>query len=137
MFADSSNEGKKITVIMQDLNGLKQINDNRGHLAGDQAILAVATALKESCPENTPCVRAGGDELLAMIIGDYNIDQICNDIDKKLEAASEEIGFKVSASTGVYSTVYENGMEINKIIDKADERMYEMKRKIKKEASAL
>ncbi|WP_029233314.1 diguanylate cyclase [Butyrivibrio sp. VCB2006] len=134
MFDDPSIVGTKITVIMQDLNGLKQINDNRGHLAGDQAILAVATALKESCPKGTPCVRAGGDELLALVIGDHNIDKICSDIDEKLEAASEEIGFKVSASTGVYSTVYENGMEINKIISKADERMYEMKRKTKSEA---
>jgi diguanylate cyclase (GGDEF)-like protein len=116
---------------MQDLNGLKQINDSLGHLTGDKAITAVATALKESCPPNAICVRAGGDELLAFIPGDCDIDQICNDIEKRLVLSSQELGFTVSASTGTYSTVYDGQMDIGKIIGIADERMYEIKRNTK------
>ncbi len=122
---------QKITVIMQDLNGLKQINDNLGHLAGDKAITAVATSLKQSCPPNAICVRAGGDELLAFILGDCDVDQICTAIDERLATSSTELGFTVSASTGTYSTVYDGQTDISKIIGIADERMYEIKRHFK------
>ncbi|MBQ6588984.1 MAG: GGDEF domain-containing protein [Butyrivibrio sp.] len=123
--------GQKITVIMMDLNNLKQINDTLGHMVGDKAIKAVATALKESCPDDALCVRAGGDELLGVIIGDCDVAQITGGIERNLENASKELGISVSASTGVYTTLYEEGMDIGKIINIADERMYEMKRKIK------
>lgn len=130
---DGSNHGKEITVIMQDLNGLKQINDNLGHLAGDKAIMAVASALKSSCPEDAICVRGGGDEMLAFIIGKCDVESILAEIDGKLEASSRELGFAVSASSGTYTTVFEKGMDIYKIIAVADERMYEMKRRVKRE----
>ncbi len=123
--------GQKITVIMLDLNNLKQINDSLGHMVGDKAIKAVATALKESCPDDALCVRAGGDELLGVVIGDCDVAQITGGIERNLENASKELGISVSASTGVYTTLYEEGMDIGKIINIADERMYEMKRKIK------
>ena len=123
--------GQKITVVMMDLNNLKQINDTLGHMVGDKAIKAVATALKESCPDDALCVRAGGDELLGVIIGDCDVAQITGGIERNLENASKELGISVSASTGVYTTLYEEGMDIGKIINIADERMYEMKRKIK------
>lgn len=126
--------GKNITVIMQDLNGLKQINDNLGHMSGDAAIKAVAVALKESCPKDAVCVRAGGDEMLALIFGDCDVDRILSDIDRRLEASSKELGFKVSASTGTSSIKYEGGKDvITKAIGIADERMYENKRKMKAE----
>ncbi len=128
---DSCNIGKKITVIMQDLNGLKQINDNLGHLYGDKAITSVAKALKKACPADSICVRAGGDELLAFIVGDCDVSHICSEIDKQLVSSSKELGFTVSASTGTYSTVYDGKMELDKIIGIADERMYAVKRMTK------
>ncbi len=131
IFADPEIPGQKITVIMLDLNGLKQINDNLGHLAGDDAIKAVATALKASCPEQANCTRIGGDEMLAVIIGECDTDKIQADIDERLQAASQDLGFAVSASIGTYSTVFDGSMDISKIIGIADERMYEMKRKTK------
>lgn len=131
IFSKPDTVGKKITIIVQDLNGLKQINDNLGHLSGDKAITAVATALKQSCPDNALCVRAGGDEMMALIFGDCDVDKIQEDIDNNLKEKSKELGFTVSASFGSYSTVYEESMDINKLIAIADERMYTMKRKTK------
>ncbi len=129
--SDPATVGKKITVLMLDLNGLKQINDNMGHLTGDKAIATVAEALKKACPEDALCVRAGGDEMLAIMIGDCNIDEIQAGIDAYLKERSKELGFTVAASSGSYSTIYEEGMEFNKIIAIADERMYKMKREMK------
>lgn len=131
ILANPERIGQKITVVMLDLNNLKQINDTLGHMVGDKAIKAVATALKESCPEDALCVRAGGDELLGVVIGDCDVAQITGDIERNLENSSKELGISVSASAGVYTTIYEKGMDIGKIINIADKRMYEMKRKIK------
>ena len=131
-FTKTNMKGKTITVIMQDLNGLKGINDNFGHMAGDAAIKAVAVALKESCPADSICVRAGGDEMLAILFGEHEVDKILSDIEQRLEASSKELGFKVSASTGTSVIEYEGGKDIiSKAIGLADERMYENKRRYK------
>ena len=133
VLAKPSSIGQKITVVMLDLDGLKQINDNLEHLAGDKAITATAEALKKSCPDSAICVRAGGDELLGVMLGEYDVAQITGDIERNLKSASHDFGFRVSASVGVFTTIYEAGMDITKVISVADERMYEIKRKNKKD----
>ncbi|MCR5671190.1 MAG: GGDEF domain-containing protein [Butyrivibrio sp.] len=131
MMEDKENLGKPLTVIMLDLNGLKQINDGRGHLEGDKAIVAAGSALKKACPDYALCVRNGGDEMLAFIMGDCDTDDISSMIEKSLEESSKELGFTVSASFGWDTTVLSEDTDINKIISVADEHMYEMKRRIK------
>ncbi len=124
--------GKDINIILLDLNGLKQINDTLGHMSGDKAIKAVATSLKESCPPTAMCVRTGGDEMIALIIGECDTNSILPKIESKLNDFSNELGFKVSASIGTSSLKYDGGKEtISKAIGLADERMYEMKRSFK------
>ena len=130
---DSKCIGQKATVIVMDLNGLKLINDGLGHLAGDNAIKATAESLKKACPDNALCVRTGGDEMLAFIVGDCDLDKITKDITEHLKISSRELGFTVTASIGTYETVFDNSINMNKIIGIADERMYEMKRKMKKQ----
>ncbi len=133
-FTNNNMNGKTITVIMQDLDGLKEINDNLGHMAGDAAIKAVATALKESCPSDSICVRAGGDEMFALIFCECDAEEIIAEINRRLEVSSKELGFKVSASMGTSSVKYDGGRDvIGKAIGLADERMYENKRKMKQD----
>lgn len=132
MLKDRSLHGKLITIIMTDLNGLKKINDSLGHLTGDKAIAATARALKEACPGNAICVRLGGDEMLAVIIGMCDTERIISDIKDILVRRSQEYGFTVAASIGTYSTVFNESIDMNKVISIADERMYEMKRMSKK-----
>ncbi|MCR5557569.1 MAG: GGDEF domain-containing protein [Butyrivibrio sp.] len=123
--------GKEITIIVMDLNGLKQINDNFGHLEGDKAIKAVADALRLSCPEEALCVRTGGDEMLALIFDGCDVEKIQKNIESILKERSKEVGFDVSASLGSTSTIYEEGMDINRLVAIADDQMYRMKRKTK------
>jgi diguanylate cyclase (GGDEF)-like protein len=124
----TENYGKRLTVLLADLNGLKKINDTRGHLAGDKAIAAVAEALKRSVPENAICVRIGGDEMMAFFLGDHECSTIIKDIEKYLEQISEECGFKVSASIGTYATTFTEEINLNRVIAIADAQMYEIKR---------
>jgi len=59
--------GTPSSVIYLDLNGLKQINDSRGHAAGDAAILKVAKILAANVRESDIVGRLGGDEFGVML----------------------------------------------------------------------
>ncbi len=53
-----------LSLIMMDLDHFKQINDTYGHPAGDQALVYVATLLKEVAGEEGLPVRYAGDEFM-------------------------------------------------------------------------
>ena len=114
--------------IMADLNGLKKINDNLGHSAGDSAIKAVATRLKDNCPEDALCLRHGGDEMVALIIGPCDPEKIKAGVDKDLLEDSKELGINVSAAIGYYVTKFDSNLDLNKAINAADEEMYKIKK---------
>jgi len=121
---DPDMQGKPLCVIMADLNKLKQINDTLGHSAGDKAIASVANALKTSCPDDSICVRFGGDEMLAFVTGEHDGNAILSEIGHKLDDKSAECGFTISASYGIYETTVSSDMDIDGIIRQADEQMY-------------
>ncbi|WP_026493449.1 diguanylate cyclase domain-containing protein [Butyrivibrio sp. XPD2002] len=126
--SNPENLGKKVTLVMLDLNGLKQINDSFGHLAGDNAIATIARILKEECPEDALCVRVGGDEMLALILGECDWDSMEAAMIGKMEEATKKLGYTVSASMGIATTVMDDDINLDRIIALADEEMYKMKR---------
>ena len=121
--------GAPLTVIMADLNHLKQINDTLGHEAGDTAIAAVGKALRAACPQNALCARFGGDEMLAFIPGSCEVESIIGKIDGILKSESRDNGFDISVSCGSYSTVLSGRLDLEDAIRHADEVMYEAKRR--------
>lgn len=118
-----------VTVILSDLDRLKKINDIYGHSAGDNAIQQSARALKLSCPEDALCVRFGGDELLAVIEGDADTDEIKKKIDTYLSEynSSSNRPYEVSSSIGTYKTTGADDIDFETLIKKADESMYKEK----------
>ena len=122
------NFGKQLTVLMLDIDGLKNINDSYGHDAGDKAIAKGAAALKEACPPDAYCVRFGGDEMFALIIGECSSDEIISHIYSILEESSKSEEFEIKASCGAFSQPITRGMDLNRVIKRADEQMYEIKR---------
>ena len=124
---DPGKQGGRLSVIMADLDGLKKINDTLGHSAGDRAIAAVADALLHSCPEGSLCVRYGGDEMLAFILGDCDCQAVIDEIARRLKEKSGECGFTVSASCGFHETILTPDLNIDAVIREADEKMYQDK----------
>ena len=55
-------------VIQLDMNGLKYINDNLGHEAGDEALKVLARLMEDSLKRNMYLYRVGGDEFTILII---------------------------------------------------------------------
>lgn len=115
-----------ITVILVDLDGLKYINDNYGHGAGDNAIRTVAEALRDSVPDNAICVRFGGDEMLAVITGDCVPEQIKYDINRRLNRYNAKEGkpYLISASMGIYRTDSTKNTDFEFLVKETDADMY-------------
>lgn len=117
--------GSNLSVIMIDLDYLKQINDKFGHKAGDEAITLVAGKLTQCLRQMDIIARYGGDEFAALL-PEANID-IAETIAKRiLETLNRTIHPQwgpLSASIGVSGTPHE---EPNKeqIMKMADDSMY-------------
>ena len=61
--------GSTYALLMVDVQGLQQLNDEYGHEQGSRALLAVADALKRSVTNNDLVARYGGDEFIVYLAG--------------------------------------------------------------------
>jgi len=59
--------GRCLAVVMMDLDGFKHINDKQGHLAGDEVLRRVATAIQETTRVVDVVGRFGGDEFVVLL----------------------------------------------------------------------
>jgi diguanylate cyclase (GGDEF)-like protein len=64
-YADIENDPQDITAMVSlDMNGLKVLNDTQGHAAGDEALLALASAFTRASKRRQSVYRVGGDEFV-------------------------------------------------------------------------
>ncbi len=61
--------GQPLTLVLLDLDGLKQVNDGFGHQTGDERLRALAEAIREASRDSDRAYRIGGDEF-ALIVSD-------------------------------------------------------------------
>lgn len=127
-------DSQNIAVIYWDVNRLKYVNDNFGHIAGDRLIIKVAEAIRSSARKEDAAFRYGGDEFV-MIINDGTVE-IVQEILKRWESAigkaAEGCNFPVSASVG-YAIGERKYLE--DVIVEADKNMYMCKHKVHEELS--
>ncbi|MGB8329171.1 MAG: GGDEF domain-containing protein, partial [Polyangiales bacterium] len=99
------NRGRPMAVVMIDLDQFKRVNDNLGHLEGDQVLQSVAEALTRSTREVDVAGRYGGDEFV-VVLPDTNQEE-GRVAGNRFVAAIREIGMKfdpmnpVTASAGL------------------------------------
>ncbi|OGB28990.1 MAG: hypothetical protein A3F78_00575, partial [Burkholderiales bacterium RIFCSPLOWO2_12_FULL_61_40] len=60
--------GQSVAVAYLDLDGFKAINDQHGHNAGDQLLIALATRMQQALREGDTLARIGGDEFVAVLV---------------------------------------------------------------------
>ena len=65
--ARRTRSGSCFSLVMLDLNGLKQLNDSLGHQAGDERIRAVADCLRATMRVTDAAYRTGGDEFIVLL----------------------------------------------------------------------
>ncbi len=114
---------KNIGIVFADLNGLKRMNDDNGHSAGDKLIKDAAAILKEVFTEGE-IYRAGGDEFMMLLRG-TNMAEL-EEYEKQIKekaAATENVSFAVGLC------VEEDSQKIYDAMKTADVNMYEDKKK--------
>lgn len=124
------NPEKRFGAIYFDIDNLKQINDNYGHLEGDFAIKSTMEVIREVLPHGSIICRLGGDEFI--ILYDWETEEeihtVLKDVKKNIETNETVINkeYKLECSFGgaVYSPEY---ISINAFISKLDKLMYEEK----------
>lgn len=131
--------GKKDTeemvfFILADMDGLKYINDTFGHADGDYSLMTIAEALKENTGWNEIGARIGGDEFLLVGAGQYSEEEVRQKLTRIAQSVAEKSAasgkaYEISASFGFALGRAETDKEIDGLIEAADARMYEEKRK--------
>lgn len=115
-------------IVMIDLNGLKGVNDNMGHEAGDEMIKAASECCVKAFDGNDYVCRIGGDEFAIIAYG--NVEDIKEKINRLTEIGSKWSGNyikTVSFAVGyAYSGTDENSKS-NEIMKIADAEMYKNK----------
>lgn len=137
LFKRAKKERRKLLIIMADLDLLKHINDNFGHIEGDNAITIAANALNTCCKLGEVCARIGGDEYAIVGIGEYTdemIDGYFDYIRDYFERYNSNSGkpYTVGISLGFYCGVPDENSEFQEYMKIADDRMYENKHERKK-----
>lgn len=114
-----------VSIVMIDVDGLKKLNDTKGHDAGDYLIIGVAAILKEAFRGDDIVARIGGDEFAAILFetGETEAEKVIKRIRKCQERYNNsaprcQAHFSIGVATAV------RGMDIQATFKEADARMY-------------
>jgi diguanylate cyclase (GGDEF)-like protein len=117
------------SVVVLDLDRLKEINDTFGHEAGDRAIRSVGDALRKTVRQTDICARFAGDEFV-VILWDYTPEHESRRVLDMQSAVSTQpfeprpgvrIALSISAGPARFP---EDGRTFEELLAVADERMY-------------
>ena len=116
-----------IGIIMADLNGLKKVNDNYGHFAGDQYLKQSADILKNACREEDIIARWGGDEFVIFLpqTTEKEVKSICQRIVESCKKTKvKSIPLSLALGHVVKNSINTN---LEKMFKEAEENMYKDK----------
>ena len=117
----------ELILFMMDLNGLKNVNDSKGHDVGDAMIYDVAQCIRRSVGNRGECYRVGGDEF-TVIITDETADPCAIRQKIKEEAAAcHNENYSISISVGYCVGKEITDMRLEDLEKLADKRMYQDK----------
>lgn len=123
--------GGEYALLFIDVDGMKKVNDDNGHNAGDAILIAVAEALLANVRRSDLVARIGGDEF-AILLDNIPEDQLNKKIAKLVISVSslaiEHEGLTLKPAISVGHTVIEPGVKGNDLMLRADRSMYSVKK---------
>jgi diguanylate cyclase (GGDEF)-like protein len=119
-----SGDGRRVAVLLVDLDTFKLVNDTHGHAAGDSALRAVAAVLAGLVRDGDLVARVGGDEFGALLRG-ANLGAATSVARRMAEAVDELDDCVVTVSVGVAAGAT---ADIRALLHEADSAMYVAKR---------
>ncbi|WP_051529446.1 sensor domain-containing diguanylate cyclase [Meiothermus cerbereus] len=120
--AQAERLGLPLTLIYWDMDGLKRVNDQHGHAAGDQAIKALATALRSTFRQEDQVFRIGGDEFVSLHLA-LSLDEVPEAVQRV------RMGIQVEVSAG--AVAIRPTMPLTEALQLADAAMYADKRRLR------
>jgi diguanylate cyclase (GGDEF)-like protein/PAS domain S-box-containing protein len=129
--------GRRSALFFMDLDGMKEINDNLGHHEGDRALRLTAAVLQETFRRSDLIGRLGGDEFvaLALVKSPEDSEKTVSRLQDNLQRRNARGGlpFSLELSVGVISLEASDQRSLDSLLQAADRRMYEDKRRRKRE----
>ncbi len=135
--ATAKRRDNQFSVMFIDLDDFKTVNDNYGHIIGDQVLVAIADRLKKHVRTEDTVARIGGDEFVVLS------DQIEDEHDVRIAAArilaeiaepivlrlreSDSVTINITGSLGI-SICPRDGISLQQLIERADDAMYQVKK---------
>ena len=127
--ARSSRQGSPVSLLLFDLDNLKDINDTYGHHAGDRALQEVASVLRRAVRPYDTVVRYGGDEFI-VVLSDCDAKEaelkrveLQQAVDALPFVARGSVRVRLAASVGA-AVFPEDGDNYEALLAAADARMY-------------
>ncbi|EIE52701.1 diguanylate cyclase [Salipiger aestuarii] len=127
--------GERFAVLHLDLDFFKQVNDTRGHAAGDRVLQAVARVMIDLTRKNDFVARVGGDEFVIILDGLTDRGRLAELADRLIERIEHPIPVdgdicRISASIGIaFNRPDAMPMETGaQLLERADEALYSAKR---------
>ncbi len=121
---------QQVSVVMLDIDHFKKVNDNYGHLTGDQVITSLSNLLKQQLRKTDMIGRYGGEEFL-LVLPECQVEKAMLVVEKmresfaKLPFSFEGHQFNCTFSAGIASGL---GMEFaDQVIEQADQALYQAK----------
>jgi diguanylate cyclase (GGDEF)-like protein/PAS domain S-box-containing protein len=131
----SKRTGREFSVLLLDLDGLKEINDRFGHLAGNRALCRLAQILADCCRSVDTAARQGGDEFALLLpeTGAAAATLVARRVCELLANDAEEPALSVSVGVASYP---KDADTIGTLLFAADRALYAMKDKQSRGAAA-
>lgn len=123
--------GRKVAVLVFDLDGFKHINDSLGHPIGDKLLQSVAKRLVDSVRGSDTVSRQGGDEFVVLLSEVAQSEDAAITARRMLHAVTEahtidQHDLHITTSIGV-SVYPDDGLDVETLIKNADTAMYQAK----------
>lgn len=120
--------GRSFAVLLLDLDGLKGINDRHGHLVGSRALCRVSGILRAHCRQVDTPARYGGDEFVVVLpeTTAEGARQIAVRIRERVSKDEETPAISVSVGIAAFP---KDGETIETLLSRADQSLYDMKRR--------
>jgi diguanylate cyclase (GGDEF)-like protein len=127
--------GEGFALVLCDMDNLKTVNDTHGHEAGDRALQSLADALRSQLRRSDEAYRIGGDEFAVVLPGAARLDaeRVMRRLRVAVTGKAGEAGDPIEASFGV--AVYEPGDDPDTLVARADEALYQAKRRREESAA--
>lgn len=130
LIASLLNRNRSGALLMCDVNNMKRINDQYGHLAGDECLKRVSQILAFMIRQDDIFCRSGGDEFLIFMPNCQDVQQseeICQRIEKRFRTTGKQEKGQIPLSVTAVVVLWQPGDDCKKLLERADMELQKRK----------